>query len=65
MSGSKTVKPKNGGHVTNKAIALETLVRKIQWVRRTHQSFTKFPKIKGKLRGKRACTKTKKKVHVF
>lgn len=30
---SKTVKPKNGGHVTKKDIALETLVRKIQWVR--------------------------------
>lgn len=40
---SKTVKPKNGG-VTNKAIALETLVRKIQWLDRCMVPLTKILK---------------------
>ena len=33
MIAKHLVKPKNGGHVTKKDIALETLVREIQWVR--------------------------------
>ena len=30
MIAKQLVKPKNGGHVTNKDTALETLLRKIQ-----------------------------------
>ena len=40
---SKTGKPTNGGHVTNKAIALETLGRKIRGLDR-RMVFTKILK---------------------